>query len=159
MTNMTTMKTSAIIALAAAVLAGCQGAPLAMKGEHNTVSAGDIAVSLEVPKRFYNVGEKFQAVVYVQNKTDRPVTISADSGAPVFVRLSHHTNVGEVQLKQYPQFSLIFVRVWTLNPHEIRSFPLELTVEPDWPSGELIRLSGEVNGRPEIQPGVMISVN
>jgi hypothetical protein len=158
-TSMTTVKACMMIALAGLVLAGCQPATLVMKGEHKTISAGDIAVSLEVPKRVYNVGEKFRAVVHVQNKTNRPVTISADTSAPVLARLSHYTNVGEVELKHYPQFSQAVMKSWTLRPGEVRSFPLELTVEPDWPRGELLRMVGQVNGRPEIQPGVAISIN
>ncbi len=151
----------AILTTAALLLFGCASAklPTGLIGERNSVSASDIAVSVEVPKRFFNVGEKFTAVISVRNLTGQPVTIPAGSGAPVFVRLWRYTPLGEVEVKQYPQFDSMVMHDWTLQPNEVRSFPLGLTVEPDWPRGELMRLTGEVNGRPQLQPGIMISVN
>jgi hypothetical protein len=106
----------------------------------------------------FHVGERFRITVTATNLTDRPLRIDARTGAPVYVRLSRFTGLYEEEFRAYPQAAIMIMSAWTLRGGQSKAFPIELTVEPDWPRGEAIRLAAELNGRPDVQPVVVITI-
>jgi len=50
------------------------------------------------------------------------------------------------------------MKPWTLPAGDERSWTLRIPVEPDWPTAEALRITGELNGRPEVSPVVCIEV-
>lgn len=124
----------------------------------NTAEIDGLAVSLEVPKRTFDPGETFAVTVIAQNRTQRAMRIVAASGALVHMRIWRHTGLGWEEVKRYPQAATTALNPWTLKGNSERRFALQLTVQPDWPTGELLRLTGELNGKAEASPGITIEV-
>ncbi|MCK4602249.1 MAG: hypothetical protein KAU28_07270 [Phycisphaerae bacterium] len=151
------MRISTIISalFVAAMLAGCAaevGPPTF------TAESRGLAVTIELPKRDFLVGEQFTVTLTARNKTSQPIRIEARNSSPYILRLWRHTGTAWDQAKEYPEVALAVMSPWTLRGGARRTFIARLTVEPDWPTGELLRLSGELNGRPDAAPGVAVSV-
>ena len=121
------------------------------------VVADGLSVRIEIPKRDFTVGDEFIVKLTARNTTSRPIEIDARTGTPVYVRLRRHTGVGWEEVKTYPQTAVMTVAPWTLKARSKRNFLVRLKVEPDWPTGEVLELTGELNGRPEAAPGVTIT--
>jgi hypothetical protein len=148
-----------VLVLVAAWLVGCVPPAPAPSRDAASVKTWDgLVVTLEVPKRDFHAGEQFAATVVARNDGENPITISARTGTQAYVRLMHHELVGWGEVRRYPQTSLLLAQTWTLEPKEERRMVLNLTVEPDWPTGVPLRLVGFVNGRPEAAPAVTVSV-
>lgn len=124
----------------------------------NTVKTDGLEVSLDVPKRNFKPGETFRVKLTARNTTKDPMRILATTGAPVYVRIWRHTGLGWEEVKRYPRAATMVMSPWTLEPHSVRSFVMQLTVEPDWPTAEALRITAELNGRREAAPGVTIEV-
>ena len=61
-------------------------------------------------------------------------------------------------IKEYPLTSTIVSRPWKLTGKRARVFRPELTVEPDWPTHELLKIQAHINGREDLAPTVCIEV-
>ena len=72
----------ALVLLGAAVPAGCESGRVEL-GPINTVEAGELILSVELPKRDFVVGEQFTVTVTARNAGREPIEIVARSGAPV----------------------------------------------------------------------------
>ncbi len=142
-----------------AATAGCARTNTGDTRQVNFAKGGGLGVSLELPNWQFTQGEKIKIVVTAKNLTSHPLKIETSSGAPVIVRLSRHTVIGWEELLRYPKASIMVMNRWTLGPKETKRFPMLLKVEPDWPVGELLRMTGELNGRSEVAPGITIGVN
>jgi len=125
----------------------------------NAVTAGNLRVSVELPRRDFVVGESFSVTVTAVNLGQSAITIPAESRAQVFVDISRRTPLGWEELLRYPPAPAVVMCPWTLGPGQQRSFTLNLTVEPHWPTNELLYLSAELNGRPDAAPGIAITVS
>ncbi len=148
-----------VIFLGVVAGAGCNGSPVGTARPGQTVEMDGLEISLEVPKRNLVGGERFNVLITARNKTDEPMEISARSGAPVFVRVFRYTGLTWREVKHYPQAAIMVMSPWTLPARGQRTFAMNLTVEPDWPTGELLRITGELNGRDEVSPGVTVHVS
>ncbi|MDY6913889.1 MAG: hypothetical protein SVT52_05480 [Planctomycetota bacterium] len=140
-----------------AAAAGCQpGGSVDVRAIKEVVADG-LSVRIEIPKRDFTVGDEFIVKLTARNTTSRPIKIDARTGTPVYVRLRRHTGVGWEEIKTYPQADVMAVNPWTLKARAERNFLVRLKVEPDWPTGEVLELTGELNSRPEAAPGVTIT--
>ncbi len=145
----------------ATAMSGCQesGWPFAASAPQVVSAAEGMVVSMEVPRRIFRVGEKFVVNVTIRNLLKKQqIAIMADSGAPVYVRLFRHTGLAWDQMKRYPETTTMVMTPWTLAPLEQRSYAVQLTVEPDWPTYEPLRLTAEVNGEKKIKAFATIEV-
>lgn len=147
--------------LIALVLTGCM---LWQRGKVdpravNSIEVDGLVVGIEMPKHAFNPGERAPVTVTARNKTAKPMTIEATSGAPLFVRIWRHTGIGWDEVKRYPQATTMVMKSWTLAPGAERTFRLLLPIEPDWPTSEPLRVTCELNGRPEAAPQVIIRVD
>jgi hypothetical protein len=140
-----------------AALAGCpRGGPADGTGAR---AVGDgLAVELHAEPNVVLPGERLHVVLTAENVSPRPLRIQAPSGSPYFLRLWRHTGVDWEHLKRYPQADVQMLTPWTLPAGASRRFDVSLPVEPDWPRGEALRLTGEVNGREDVRAALTIRV-
>lgn len=144
-----------------AMLAGCEAPkppPAACPGIDNSGCDGPLTVTLKTAQRNVVRGDTLCVNVVISN-TDKKecVAITATTGAPVYVKLYRKTAVGWEEVHRYPENAAQIVTTWTLGPLESRSFPMNLKVEPDWPTNEPLRLEVVVNGRPKLTAGGFIT--
>ena len=146
--------------LAALCFAGC--APSASKTAgivYSSTAAGDgLTVTLTLPRTVFVVGDRVTATITATNTTRRPIDIPADTGALVYVRIFRYMPVGWEEVKRYPQTATMVMSPWKLPPKAQRTFNLNLTVEPDWPAKEPLRMTAELNGRPKVTPVLIVRV-
>ena len=148
-----------LLVLAGMILnGGCGSGEIATTPTSSTVEVDGFSVSLDIPARTLTRGESFSVTVTATNSTKRPMQIVSTSGTPVYVRISRHTGLVWEVVKTYPEASTMIMNPWTLDRESSRSFVMQLTVEPDWPRGEPLRLTAEINGRSEIAPGITVEV-
>ena len=147
-----------LLVLALTVLPGCPKTEPPVDPTYNIADAGGLEVGIKLPKTSFVVGEKFNVVVTAKNISDAPITIDAASGSPVYVRIHRYTGMAWEEVKRYPQAATMLMRPWTLRAGDQRSWTLLIPVEPDWPTAEGLRITSELNGRPEVSPVVSIEV-
>ena len=150
--------TALLICLSACAWAGCVQGPKVDLRDRNFVQAGGLAVGIELPKREFAVGEQFDVSVVARNDTRRPIAIEATTGALVYLRVLRSTTSGWEEVKRYPGSAVMLMSSWELAPRGTRTFTLHLTVEPDWPTNEPLRLTAELNGKPKVSPGIVVRV-
>ena len=122
------------------------------------VSRG-LAVTLKLPARAFDVGERFEVALIAENTTDAPIEVDARSASPYLLRVWRDTSIGWVQVKRYPQVDLAVLSPWTLDAGGRREFAgIKLEVEPDWPQGEILRITGELNSRPDARAAIPIII-
>lgn len=145
--------------LALLVVAGAGGcASVGPQPIGNTVEIDGLAVTVEVPKRQLQVGQQFRVLVTVENRTKEAMRIPAASGAPYYIRIWRHTGLAWEEVKRYPEAVTMIMSPWTLEGKSTRTFAPILTVAPDWPTNELLRITAELNGREQASPGVNVEV-
>ncbi|MGC9455100.1 MAG: hypothetical protein ACP5HU_09580 [Phycisphaerae bacterium] len=140
--------------------AGCAGS----NGELDDPEAPRVAESdnlrltIDVSDRQVAVGDKLTVNLTAENIGSEPVAITARSGAKMIVRIWEKTPAGWTTVKQYPEAAIMVLTPWALQAGEQKQFDMELQVDKDWPTAETIRLTAELNGRPELRAGAKIDV-
>jgi hypothetical protein len=119
---------------------------------------GDLQVTMELPQKFWMVGERAEVTVTIENLSRKPIEIVGDSNAPVQLTLMRKQGISWRVIKQYPQTVSRVMKRWTLAPQSSRKITIEVPVEPDWPAAEPLQLSAEVNGLHGPAPIVMLEV-
>jgi len=156
------MKRTAEIALAGALAAGllsaCQApqettAPMPIRDlVAPPLGAKDgLTIALEVPGRRFTVGQSFNVRLTAHNTGNRTIRIPAGPGAPMKVRIWRRIAMDWDEIKIYPRAAQLTTVPWQLAPGAKRSFPMLLTVEPDWPTHDTLAIVAELNGRPDLQ--------
>ncbi len=123
-----------------------------------TASADGLQLTIHLPKATFAPGDKFPVKIVATNKTPRGIRIKAGTGAPYYIYLLQYKNAGWKQIKTYPSAAAIVTREWVISPHKTRTFAPVLTVEPDWPMYENLRLGVNLNGREDVAPFLNIEV-
>lgn len=150
-----------VAALLPALLAviGCAQKPMASPpaGQlSNHVTSGDLSARLVVDKPVAVVDNSFQVWLSVTNMGKTPVPVLADSTAPMIVTLWRYTPTGWERFREFPQSAVRRSVSWQLHPGQTRDFHMTVPVTPDWPMTDLLKLTAEMNGRPEAQPAVLV---
>lgn len=149
--------------LLAAALAGCppqagSGRPGLSPVASASAVSGGLSVGVVIPARNLAVGDEFQVKVIAENVAGGTIDIKAPSSTPIIVKLWRHTGVGWEEVNRYPRNDMMVMKIWSLAPRGRRTFSLRLRVGRDWPTGELLRITGELNGRPDAVAGVTLDV-
>ena len=139
-------------------LTGCPPKQSFQQDIGTQVTKDGLTVELHLPRRLLVRGETVPVTVVARNLTKDEMVIPATTGALVYVTLWRNTEVGWEQVKQYPESAAQVATPWRLAGTSAQSFPLNLRVAPDWPTGEPLRITAELNGRPEVAPGGIIQV-
>jgi len=124
----------------------------------SSVQTDGLSVSIEIPKRVLDLGEDLQVIVAAANVTGRPIRIIADTRALVYVKIWRHTGLDWEEVKRYPQAATMVMTPWSIEGGSERRFVMLLTVEPDWPTGEVLAMTGELNGWEQAIPQVKLEV-
>jgi hypothetical protein len=144
---------SLTLTLLAATLAAVPGCPKPQEFPHGIESqatANGLTLELTVPRREFVRGETLPVTVVAHNRSGKEMTINAGSGALVYVSVFHRTPAGWELVKRYPQTAAPLASPWRLaRGGSSAPLRLDLPVEPDWPTGEPLKLLAELNGRPE----------
>lgn len=111
----------------------------------------DMALSLELPKRRFTMGEEFKIRLTARNISNRTVRIPVRPGGPIKVRIWRQVALGWDEIRVYPQAHRVTTHPWQLEPGQERSFEMVLTVEPDWPTHDTVAVLAELNGRPDLR--------
>jgi len=148
-----------LLPLTAFVLGGCGSHEPVDVSPPNSVEIDGLKVTIKVPKRSFVTGERFQVLITADNTTRHPIRIPAASGAPVYVRIWRHTGLSWEEVKRYPEAATTIMTPWTLQPHQQWTRIMNLTVEPDWPTDELLRITAELNGREDASPALTVEVS
>jgi hypothetical protein len=123
-----------------------------------SASLNGLTLSVQAPTRSYTTGQTAPLTITALNTTHRDMTILAPDGALAYVALVRKTRLGPETLKRYPQSSLQVRTPWVLPAGKSREFRMEMTIGPDWPTGEPLSLRAELNGVPGLQAGLTIIV-
>ena len=117
-----------------------------------------LVVTAGVPQRNYVRGDTIAVNVDVRNVGDSDIAIPADSGALVYATLWRRTTIGFEQVNRYPQTAVMVAAPWKLRGGKNYKCTLNLPVEPDWPTGEPLKLTVELNGRNDVVAGGYVQV-
>jgi hypothetical protein len=144
------------------ILAGCSvepgaGGPAAAAPDRARSKDG-LELSLSIPKARLRPGQHAEATVTAVNRSRQPITIPAASNAPVYLRLWRYTGYSWEQFKQLPEASALLMKPWRLEPGQKKDFPVAFEVTLDWPTAERLRMTAELNGRPDVRPDVLLKV-
>jgi len=139
--------------------AGCARQSQPVTANANTVVSDGLAVNIELDKTALVVGEAVMVKLTARNMTDQPIRIVSPTRSPHVIRVWRNTGLAWDKVKAYPEAAMMVVSPWTLDAGADRTFFVRVPVEPDWPTAELLRLTGEFNGRPDAAPGVAITVS
>ena len=123
-----------------------------------TASAGDLRLTIHLPKTTFTPGDEFRIKIVATNKTARGIRIKASTGAPYYIHLLQYKDAGWKQIKTYPSASTMVMSEWVIPPRETRTFDPVLIVEPDWPTHENLRMEVNLNGRADVAPFLNIEV-
>ena len=163
--NSTGLKAAAAIALAIVPTAsGCrppQKPRVAGRGPSpaaNTVSAGQLTLTIHVPKRDFALGEEVPVTVVARNLAKKPVRFTAPTNTICLLRIWRHNGLAWEHVKRYPPAEMRTQLPWKLDAQSSRTINRRVVVEPDWPTGEVLRLTAELNGRGKLAPGVSIRI-
>ncbi len=148
-----------VTVLGAFAAAGCSQPQTAITANAATVVSNGLAVGVELDRSCYVMGEKVAVKLTVRNTTDRPIRIKAPTSAPYLICLWRNNGLAWERIRTYPEIAMMVVSQWTLDANSDRTFFVSIPVEPDWPTNELLRLSCELNGRPDAAPFVVITVS
>ena len=155
---MRTVPLTAALTIACA-LAGCAKSKSELEIASGRAVSRGLAVTLKLPARSFIVGEQFEVTLIAENTTGEAIHIDARSASPYFLRVWRDTSVGWEQVRRYPQVDLTVMSPWTLEAGARREFAgVKLKVEPDWPRVEMLRITGELNSRPDARPAVLVII-
>jgi len=157
------MRTIAMLLTCLAVLAfaGCApGKITAATGSpvERRVAVGGLSVGVGMSARTFKVGEVITVKVVAENTSNKPIRITAPTNTPVVVKIWRHTGAGWDEVLRFPKNDMMVTNVWTLPPGGTREFSFRLRVDPTWPVGELLRMSGNLHGRPDVMADVTFDV-
>jgi hypothetical protein len=113
---------------------------------------------MSIQGRYFARGDSVPLRLLARNTSGQDLLIRADSGALVYVRLARHTSMAWEEVKRFPATAVTVARDWKLPAGDTHRFVMNLDVTPDWPTGEPLRLTAELNGRGDVQAAVLIEV-
>ncbi len=158
------MKLIKLLPLVVLLLAGCDlfQTPPEIEppiGPAGIATADGLKVQLEVSRDQLITGDEFLVKITAINLTDDPIAIRSRSGALTHVRIFRHTGMHWDEVKRYPQAETAMMSPWILEANSVRTFEMQLTAEPDWPTGEPLLMTAELNGRKDVSPSLTVNVH
>jgi hypothetical protein len=123
-----------------------------------TDSDETLQLSIDLPGTTFAPGETFTAEVTATNVSGQTVTIEANTSAKFHLRVWQNKTIGWEVVKKYPEVAAMVITPWKLRSGESVSFRPKVTVEPDWPTYEPLRLSATLNGYDGLEPYLVVEV-
>jgi hypothetical protein len=144
----------ALLCLAGSV--GCQLQPVAEGGFTVGAHRGGLLLEMSIPDRYFVRGDTVPVTVVARNTADEDLTVRADSGALVYVWLWRHTGTAWEQVKRFPAAAVMAAREWKLPAGGSHKLAMNLDVTADWPTGEPLKLTAELNGRSDVRAAALV---
>ncbi len=132
--------------------------PACMPGIHDAKVVDGLSVALDAPQRELVRGQALSVTVTAKNVSKKVIEIVAGNGAPVQVSVARRTAAGLEVVKTFPENVAQVAMKWSLAPGAERKFPLTLPMSLDLPTGEPLRLTAQLNGRPDVAPGGWVEI-
>jgi hypothetical protein len=148
-----------VVFLAALVAGGCARSQFDTDTPSNFVQADGLKVEMQLPGRYFKTGDDLRVAVTATNMTGKPISIHSPTGAPVVVRVFRHTMLTREQVRVYPASATSNILSWALPAKQSRTFGLIVPIEPDWPIGEVLHVSAELNGYGKLAPAVAVVIS
>lgn len=152
------MKAASAIAVLATmtVLSGCAQPSEGVKLRPGAKDG--LALAMRVSKATPRIGERVEVVVTATNLGTKPITISADTTAPVLLDVWRAAGHSWDRFKRLPEAAGTRLSVWRLEPGQTQAFQLLVDITPDWPTAETMRLTAHLNGRADLAAEVVVRV-
>ena len=152
------MKAASTIAVLATVmaLAGCAQQGVSMKLPPGAKDG--LTLTLAISQATPRIGDRVKAIVTAGNSSKKPIVISADTTAVVLLDLWRPAGPSWDRALRLPEAARTKRITWRLQPGEVKTFELLVDVTPDWPTAETLRLTGQLNGRPDLRAEVVLRV-
>ena len=147
-----------LVPLALVLTAGCARKAELTESPTNFVVADGLKVEVELPGRDFQTGDNLRVTVRATNTTSTPIEIHSPTGAPVLVRVLRNTLLSREQVRVYPRTATANILSWTLPPGQTSIYVLMVPIEPDWPTGEILHVTAELNGYSKAAPSIFIIV-
>lgn len=117
---------------------------------------GDLAATIGVDRGSVRVGESLTVRLTAENVGNDPIQINATSAALMRVTVWEYDGQRWQPTKRYPEVAAQVMTPWALAPKASREFATTIPVEPDWPVLQNVKITAELNGRPDVRPYVMV---
>lgn len=141
---------AAMVTAAGCCLGGPSGAARAPKAP--------LALTLAVSNARPAIGEKVKVTLTAANTTREPITITAETAAPMALHVWRPIAQSWETFRQFPQAAQTRQKVWQLKPGQTVTHSLVLEITPDWPTVETLRVVGSLNGRPDVTAEALLRV-
>lgn len=151
------MRKHAIVILLAAsmIVGGCGWFGRSAKPigtiQTNSVEGNGMALTIELPKRFFVAGEDVRIRIIARNTSKEPIAFEVPTSGLYKVTILRNTHMGWRWVNQYPQAAMKVKSDWTLQPGQTVKFNQVIPVGRDWPMGEPLKLVAELVGGPELK--------
>ena len=124
--------------------------------ETNTVEGNGMALTIELPKRFFTPGEDINLRIIARNTSAQAIAFKSPTSALYKVTIFRKTPLGWRWVNQYPQAAMKFEKTWTLQPDQTVRYNQIIPVGRDWPMDEALKLVAELVGGPELKCPMII---
>ncbi|MBT3199585.1 MAG: hypothetical protein HN350_06675 [Phycisphaerales bacterium] len=132
-------------------------APAAM--ESNSVQGDSMILTIEIPKRRYQLGECIDLRITATNTSQEPIVFRSPTTAGYKVTIYRMTAAGWRWVNQYPQAAMQVKKVWTLQAAQSVKYNQSIPVMRDWPMDEALRMVVELDGGPDVKCPMIISAS
>jgi len=124
----------------------------------SVVRLNSAAAEMAVPDRTVHRGQVLGVGIATWNLGKEPLTVTRTGSSVYRVEAARHDGIGWVTFRTYPATDAMVLRKLTLEPGSRRDDSVLVTVEPDWPGGEVVRLQAVMNGWPELRMSDFVTV-
>ncbi|MCD4824209.1 MAG: hypothetical protein K8S55_06345 [Phycisphaerae bacterium] len=143
-----------VVTIVAILLSGCgdgsvtisKTADGAVDPTRSTVTADGLTLTLDLPKTTLVNGEKFPVKIIAANKTQRRLHFKSKTAAVYTLRLLRYDGLNWSCVRSWPAGAVVVTTTWGLASGKSKTFAPVLTVTPDWPTYEPLRLEAKING-------------
>ena len=140
------------------LIAGCQPGREALRDCSIVRRHGPITVGLKLPRHEFRRGDEFTVKVVTVNTSDEALTLRRYGEPKYFIQIARNEGLGWETVKTYPTGAADLLREWSIPAGHADVYQTTLIVEPDWPTGETLRISAEMNRHPEVRVADFIRV-
>ena len=153
------------ILLCSAVLCPASGCIFGEPADHfepgqATVTREGLQAELFVDRRSATVGDVIHLTFTARNVQREASRIESATANPLIVTLWRYDAAKDwIRLEEFPAAPLRQHQSWLLDGGDDRTFSVELPIGPHWPALETLKLSAELNGRPDVRPHVFLYVH
>ena len=142
-----------VVTIVATLLSGCGDGSAtisnttgAVDPTRSTVTANGLTLTIDLPETTFVNGEKIPVKIVADNKTNNRLHFKSKTAAVYTLRLLRHDGLNWSCVRSWPAGAVVVTTTWGISPGQSQTFAPMLTVTPDWPTYEPLRLEAQING-------------